>query len=307
MNSLTGSLAAAAFLLLLSCAAQKPSAPATSAPQAALPLAPALTAGSTWANKVDVEQRIAQRVGGRDIETRLSFSTTYRFTLLSREPDGDLRMEAAYERLAIRASSPTGDWSFDSAANPAGPVGTAGKGPRLDALRALVGGRFAFVLGTDMAVRGITGLAELAARMAAASGNPALASVAGSWMGEAPVRMGLEAVFGLFPRKKVALGESWTLAPVPVGGIPITVRSRITATKVSGDKLSARVEGIIEPAGDRADEGLRGTQTGAVELDTASLRITGGTMGQDIVGSVMVGGTKVPMTVSGTTRFESAD
>ena len=306
MNNLSGCLAAAAFLLL-SCAAQKPSAPATSAPQADFPLAPALTAGSTWANRVDVEQRVEQRIGGRGIETRLSFSTTYRFTLLGRGAGGELRMEATYERLAIKAASPAGDWSFDSAASSAGTFGTARNGPRLDALRALAGGRFAFVLGTDMAVRGITGLPELAARMAAASGNPALASVASSWMGEAPVRMGLEAIFGLFPRKKVAPGESWALAPAQVGGIPITVRSRVTATKVSGDKLSARVEGIIEPAGDRADDGLRGTQTGAVELDTASLRITGGTMGQDIVGSVMVGGTKVPMTVSSTTRFESAE
>jgi hypothetical protein len=259
-----------------------------------------LSQGCSWTNRVAVEQTVAQTVSGGDIETKQSFSTTWRFAVLGRDADGGLSMEAVFERLQIKMRSPMGNWNFDSA-------GIDDPGSPLAALRGLSGGRFTFTIGPDMRVREVGGLAELSAQMAAAAKDPELASIAGSYINEASIRASLETMFGLFPDKNIAVGESWTRTSTPGGGMPVVVRGKITATKIAGDRLSARVEGRIEPAGESGTVELRGRQSGIVELDARRLRILGGSISQDLAGRVQVGGTMVPMTVKSSTRFELAD
>ena len=283
-------LAVATFFCLLSCdRAQAPEG-----------FASALGPSSTWTTKVSAEQTLTQSMGGRDIEARQSFSTSYRFTVFGRDPGGALSMEAAYEGLALRISSPLGNWSFDSSgpADPESPFA---------ALRALVDGRFTFSLGADMRVRDLGGLSELAARIAATARNPVLAANASSWMSEAALRTSLEAMFGLFPSGKIAVGQSWNLTSSPGGGMPVVVHNTITATKVSGEKMSATIDGRIEPAGEGGAAQLRGSQSGSVDLDRAGLRILGGGMSQDLVGSFMVRGTEVPITVHSVISFDGVD
>ena len=283
-------LAAATFFCLLSC--DHAHAPAA--------FASALDTGSSWATRVSAEQTLTQSMGGRDIEARQSFSTTYRFTVLGRDPGGALSMEAVYEGLSLRISSPLGTWSFDSS-------GAVDPESRFAALRALVGGRFTFSLGPDMRVRDLGGLSELAARIAVAARNPILAASASSWMNEAAMRSSLEAMFGLFPGGKIAVGQSWNVSSSPGGGMPVVAHNTITATKVSGDKMSATIDGRIEGAGEGGAAELRGKQDGSVDLDRARLRILGGGVSQDLVGSVMVSGTKVPITVHSVISFDSVD
>ena len=289
MNSRIGRLAAASFLCLLSCAPQSP--PGNSA------FAPALAPLSSWRTKVEVRQSVSQTIGGRDIESRQSFSTTYRFKVLGRDADGGLSIEAVYENLALKLTSRLGSASFDSSEpdDPSSP---------LAALGGLVGGSFTFALGPTMRLGGIGGLPELAARMAAAAKDPAFASSASAYMNEGSIRHSLEAIFGLFPAAKVAAGESWIVESAMDCSMPLVSRNKITATKAAGYRISARIEGVIGPAGGGGAVELRGTVSGGVELDAASLRILGGCMNQNLSGSVLVRGTRIPMEVKNSMRFE---
>ena len=283
-------LAAATLLCLVSCTPTK--TPAA--------FASALGPKSTWSTRMSAEQTLTQVVGGCDIESRQSFSTTYRFTVLGRDPGGALSMEAVYDGLSLRMSSPLGNLSFDSS-EPVDPKS------RFATLYALVGGRFTFSLGSDMRVRDLGGLAELAARIAAAARNPELAATASSWLNEASMRSSLEAMFGLFPSGNIAVGQSWNVTSGSGGGMPIVAHNRITATKVSGESMSATIDGSIEPAGEGGAAELRGKQSGSVDLDRMRLQILSGKMRQDLVGSVMVSGTKVPITVHSVISFDSME
>jgi hypothetical protein len=160
-----------------------------------------------------------------------------------------------------------------------------------------------------MRVRNLGGLAELAARLAAAAENPALASTASAYLSEASIRQSLEAMFGLFPAAKVGVGDSWSIAISPSCGFPLSSRVKVTATKVAttkvaGDRIAAKIEGVIESGGEGSASELRGTESGSVDLDIASLRILGGSKSQNFTGTMLVRGTKIPMTVTSATRFE---
>ena len=92
-----GCLAASVLIIcLLSCSPRKPSAPPASAPRGIyhrFRLESRLLLGEQGRR---VQQRVAQTVSGGDIETRQSFSTTWRFAVLGRDAEGGLSMEGTF-------------------------------------------------------------------------------------------------------------------------------------------------------------------------------------------------------------------
>jgi hypothetical protein len=259
--------------------------------------APALKAGASWTNTVSVAQTIVQELSGRAVETKQDLSTRYRFTVLGRGEGGALAMEASYEYLKLDIKSPVGSLSFDScdSVDPASPLSPMG---------ALIGGRFTFKLGADLEVSEVGGLSELAAKTAAAAKDPALAATASAFLNEASIRQSLESLFGLFPATKVASGESWTSSFSLGSGVSVSTKSKLIATKVLGDRVSAKLEGEIESAGDGGVHELHGSLSGTVELDVASLRLLGGDMSQSLAGRVTVGGASIPIKVASRIRYE---
>jgi hypothetical protein len=291
---MTGRIACFAMLsltCLISCS-PRAKAPSPSPQSSPLP-ASALDKASTWRSTLVVDQAIEQRIGSRKIRTRQVSSTTYRFSCLGRNDDGGLSMELSYERLALKLSTAGASYDFDSAStqDPASPLAP---------LNALVGGRIGFTLGPDHRIGELSGLAELAARIAAASRNPVLAAGASSFLGEGQVRKGLESIFGMFPASSVAVGDSW---PLPAsGGNP--TRIKLTAIGLENDRIAVELTGPVEPSLGGEGTSLRGELKGKVELDPAGLRVLAGELSLSLEGSVRLRGLDVPMRIASSTRFE---
>jgi hypothetical protein len=291
MNTRILGLLAASVLFFSSCA------PKPDQSRSGASFAPALQAGTSWTNTVVVAQTITQEISGRAIEAKQDFSTTYRFKVLGRGEKDSLSMEASYERLKLDMKSPAGSISFDSgdSVDPSSPLGV---------MTALIGGRFTFKLGTDLKVSEVGGLSELAAKMAAAAKDPALASMASSYLNESSIRQSLESLFGLFPTRSIRPGESWTSSSSLNTGVSASMKSKLTAIKVAGDQISTKVEGEIEPLEKGATSELRGHLSGSLELNAASLRILDGNISQSLSGKIAINGTSIPITVTSSIRYE---
>ncbi len=294
MNQRILRLAAAAFTFT-ACAPREP------APERAPDARPAVgrlpAAGASWTNEVAVEQTVVQTIGGRDIESRLFFCMNYRFRLIGRESDGSVAMEAGFERLAIRATSPVGDFSFDSAS-------PAGASPTLAPLAALAGATFRFRLGQDLKVSGIGGLEVLAARIAAAARDPSLAASASSFVNETSIRQSLESIFCFFPTGEVAPGDIWKAESTLGGQAPSVTRYVFTDVKNERGRLTEKVEGRVEPAQAGGGANLRGAISGEVEVDADALRVLAGSIDQELSGIIVVHGVSMPMEVKTLTTFK---
>jgi hypothetical protein len=236
---------------------------------------------------------VKERINGKDIEIKQSFLTEYRFSFLSRGSDGSIKLRAVYEKLRLDMKSPSGDISFDSSK-----PGTSGT--NLNALRALEGGGFDFVLGPDLKVREIDGLSALAARIASAAKDPALATTASQFMNDGAIRQSLDSMFGVFPAARPEIGGSWSVESSAIGIVPVTSRLKMSAVKVEGSQVEVKVTGDIASEGNAS---LKGKITGNLILDVDALRILSGGLSQEIEGSIHVGNVSVPISIYGTTVY----
>ncbi len=280
--------AAVAIAMLLSCSC--------AGRRAQVDLGLHLAPGQGVRMTVEATQSMTQRAASGDERFEQESTIVYRLTALGSIPDGGLRLEARWERLALRMTMPGSTIAFDSA-----DPGSAA--PALEPLALLAGQRFTFVANHRGRVVEVDGLDSVARGLA--SGDEEIAALFQGLLSEEATRASLEGFMALLPASPVRVGDWWESESVlPVAG-GVRTRTRLTLTGATASTCTLRLVAAIGTAGaSAAARGLAGSQEGTLEVDRRTGAVTSGRIVQRLEGTIGSSEGARPVSFEGVVRLE---
>ncbi len=114
--------------------------------------------------------------------------------------------------------------------------------------------------------------------------------------------------FGLYPKRKVAVGDSWEQDLVPLEGSDMKTHATYTLKSFTGKKAVLGFEGVLR-ANDinGEDMKLEGTQSGELIVDRKTGWLISSIIEQEVEMEMEKDGMKFPATISGTVSITSSE
>lgn len=213
----------------------------------AVPLRLRLEKGRTYAQWIDLRQRIVQTPGGEGkeetVETRLGLGLSLVVTDVTAE--GAMRARVTIARLLVEEKSAAEAFSFDSAAKEKKPSRYA------PPYAALAGATFAVELsplGRVPSAEGLDALGRRAADSAPGEGmRSRLAGLAEERLAPEALARSLERLAGFLPEEPVAPGSRWTRREERPDGLPVAVETVYEVESRAEGKITITVSTRTEP------------------------------------------------------------
>ncbi len=222
--------------------------------------------GQKFSSKVGADMNIDQSVMGQDMHINTRVGMNYQFAVLG-DSAGWKKVEAVFDRMLMHVNSNGQgiDIDTDSSDNVEGPVGSIMK-----AIRSFVGQKFYYTINEKGEVGQVSGIKEIADRMkASVSGLGAGADGLSQVFNEENFRQNMEAAYKYYPKKPVAIGESWSASMNTTNnGIPMIMDGTYTLSSVSGNIATIKATGTLKTAEGATVQGMAMTMTGTFEGTT---------------------------------------
>lgn len=222
--------------------------------------------GQKFSYKTGVDMNIDQSIMGQDVHVNTRVGMNYQFAVVG-DSAGWKKVEAVFDRMLmhVNANGQGIDMDTDSSGSVEGPMGSIMK-----AIRSFIGQKFYYTINEKGEVGQVSGIKEIADRMkASVSGLGAGADGFSQVFNEENFRQNMEAAYKYYPKKPVAIGESWSASMNTTNnGIPMITDGTYTLSSVSGNIATIKATGTLKTAEGATVQGMPMTMTGTFEGTT---------------------------------------
>ena len=219
--------------------------------------------GQKFSYKIGMDMNVDQSIMGQDVHVNTRIGMNYQLVVVG-DSAGWKKVEAVFDRMLmhVNANGQGMDMDTDSSGNLEGPAGSLMK-----AVKSLTGQKFYYTMNEKGEVGQVTGIKEIADRMKANLSGPGAAVEGFSQVfSDESFRQSMEQAYKFYPRKPIAMGESWTASMNTTNnGIPMTTDGTYTLSSVNGDIATIKVVGTLKTAEGATVQGMPMTMTGAFD------------------------------------------
>ena len=222
--------------------------------------------GQKFSYKMGIDMNIDQSVMGQDMHINSRIGMNYQFAVVG-DSAGWKKVEAVFDRLLIHANAngQRMDMDTDSSGSVEGPAGSMTK-----AFKSLVGQKFYYTINEKGEVGQVNGVKEIADRMKASLSEVSAGAAGFSQaFSEENFRQNMEAAYKYYPKKPVAIGESWSASMNTTNnGIPMTTDGTYTLSSVNGNIATIKATGTLKTEEGATVQGMAMTMTGTFDGTT---------------------------------------
>ncbi len=260
-----------------------------------------LQPGQPYKLRTVSENSMKTNMNGQDINTSQNMTMDMLSEVTARTPSGDQTLKTTFARVKFVMKGPQGSVSYDSAE-----PGANDSNPMVAAFTALVGKSYSLTLSQQGKTLKTTGMDELIGAMLdkTPGGNEqmrqAMRSQFEKMLGGENGPGGAGKMFSFFPKKPVALGESWSQTDSVNAIINMKVEQTwtldslvngVAVIKAKSRMSSDSTAPFTEMGPMKMKMNLNGEMSGRMRIDTKSGWMLGGTMTQHMSGTqIIVGG-----------------
>jgi hypothetical protein len=276
--------------------------------------------GDTYRLKATVEQEIVQWIQNAEQKTTLTMAIGETLNVTDVDAEGTMTIQVVIASMSIKMKGEQGEVEYDSE-NPPDKVGFPAT-----AFAAMVGQSFTMKLTPRGHVSELVGMDEMlqkifdAVELLDAPMKDAMLADLKRQFGDAALGEMMERTLAIFPDKPVGVGDTWTQTATLSTGFPSIIETTWTLVDRKDGVATVEVKSTLKPNEKAAPMkmgpfsmkfDLAGTQTGTLKLDEATGWFVGGTITQDMSGTMIIEGVpgaqeeiEVPMTIQGVTTIE---
>ena len=221
-----------------------------------------MTKGQRYTFRAGMDMNMDQTIMGQEVHMNTRIGMYWQLAAIG-DSAGWKKMEAMYDRMLmhINANGQGIDVDTDSVGTAEGQMASIQK-----ALKAFTGQKFYYTVNDKGEVGSITGLKEIAAKVKANMGDMGGAEAMLGAFNEESFKQNLEQSYKYYPKKPVAIGESWDASmTINSGGVPMTTDGTYTLQAVNGDIATIKVVGKLHTAEGATVQGMAMTMTGTLD------------------------------------------
>lgn len=247
----------------------------------------------------NTNQNIVQELMGNTLEINQNIIVTSIFEIED-NTDGEMRIKAFYERIALDATTPQGKIKMDSDGKNDEELAHS---PELK-LSSMMNKPFYISLTSEGKVNRIEGLDEFI-ELGSNNSNPFVKEL----LNEENIVSSFENFFNIFSSDSVSMGETWnkSRSQSMSNQFELTFEESLTLEGLSEDIAWINTQSQINGAAfenSLFDElTIEGTQEGTIEVERYSGLVLFSEITQEIQGLIKIQGTEVPLKISSTNTY----
>lgn len=254
-----------------------------------------LKKGTSYLFSTNIDQVINQEVMGSKMDIKQQTQVDYVYEVLENNAQG-MKIKSTYQSMAIQMETPQGSMQFDSKSK-------ENEETPLKAVGNMVGKSFFMYLSPQGEVTKVEGMQDI---LNTIGGEASTQQMLKQQFSDSAFMHMMNVSLNIYPNKAIQPNENWQKDfKMPMAGMmEMELNNLYTLTDVVGKQANISVQSNIalSPLASgtlgNMDINLKGTQKGAVQVDTSTGLINASKIHQQISGDISAQGMKIPMTIT---------